>query len=569
MRIKKWKVAYKISLTLGVILIISLMVLLYTLRLIGYDKTIQNAEDYAKQNALQHANEIKNTFNEPKLKLESLLQSVMILRESKSIKRDQFNLLLQKYLENTPGLLDVYAVWEPNAFDGLDAEYVNKEGYDKTGRLIPKFIRTDGPIETQTLLDYAEPKANWYQVPKNTKKSMMLDPYLYPINGEQRLITSIVIPVLDSNDEFLGIVGFDIPLNAIQLLIEQNKPLGGYSALLSGDGHYISNGLNQALSGKPYENNDLILSSMAAGKTFTLNDLSNSVREKRIFRLFQPILISGIDSHWTFVSVFTRDQIFNDLKNIAAGVFYLSIAIVLFILISMIMLVRRLLRPLYQSIEIVDKISNGDLSVSMNERDGSPHEFGKLAAAVNRMAFNLKTTMDDLEAQSEEISAQNDEIIAMNLEIREQSEIQKTMIAEKERIFSLSVDMICIIDFNGYFTDLNPAWEKTTGFTRQELMSKSYREFLHPEDREKSLQMADHLKSLEGSNTIMNFVNRFICKDGTYKSISWNCYISIEQKATYAIARDITDIEKIHLELVYEKTKAETANSAKASFLLV
>ena len=48
--------------------------------------------------------------------------------------------------------------------------------------------------------------------------------------------------------------------------------------------------------------------------------------------------------------------------------------------------------------------------------------------------------------------------------------------------------MICVLDFSGYFKRLNPAWEKTLGFTVEELLSKPFIEFVHPDDRERTLQ---------------------------------------------------------------------------------
>ena len=56
-----------------------------------------------------------------------------------------------------------------------------------------------------------------------------------------------------------------------------------------------------------------------------------------------------------------------------------------------------------------------------------------------------------------------------------------------ERFFDLSIDLLCFLDFNGYFKRLNPAWEAALGFTREELMSKPFIEFVHPDDRARTL----------------------------------------------------------------------------------
>ena len=56
-----------------------------------------------------------------------------------------------------------------------------------------------------------------------------------------------------------------------------------------------------------------------------------------------------------------------------------------------------------------------------------------------------------------------------------------------QRFFDLSIDMLCVLHFSGYFRRLNGAWESTLGFTRDELMSRHFIEFVHPDDRERTL----------------------------------------------------------------------------------
>jgi two-component system NtrC family sensor kinase len=109
---------------------------------------------------------------------------------------------------------------------------------------------------------------------------------------------------------------------------------------------------------------------------------------------------------------------------------------------------------------------------------------------------------------------------------------------ERDRLFNFSIDMLCIAGFDGYFKKLNPAWGKTLGWKIEELLSKPYLDFVHAEDRESTISAA---KALEGGKTVITFENRYLCKDGSYKWISWNSFPLIEENLIFAIARDITE----------------------------
>ena len=107
----------------------------------------------------------------------------------------------------------------------------------------------------------------------------------------------------------------------------------------------------------------------------------------------------------------------------------------------------------------------------------------------------------------------------------------------EDRFFTLSIDMLCIAHFSGYFQRLNPAWETTLGFTREELQSKRMFEFVHPEDRERTLEQN---RIVRAGGQALGFENRYLCKDGSYKWLLWNARADLEHELIYSVARDIT-----------------------------
>jgi PAS domain S-box-containing protein len=123
---------------------------------------------------------------------------------------------------------------------------------------------------------------------------------------------------------------------------------------------------------------------------------------------------------------------------------------------------------------------------------------------------------------------------------------RKQLEQDRDRFFNLSLDLLAIVDFQGYFQRVNPIWSKVLGYTSQELSSRPFIELVHPEDREKTI--AEAQKVLTGTESI-GFENRYRCKDGSYKWLLWNATAYPEQQVTYAIARDITSTKQVEAKL--------------------
>lgn len=107
---------------------------------------------------------------------------------------------------------------------------------------------------------------------------------------------------------------------------------------------------------------------------------------------------------------------------------------------------------------------------------------------------------------------------------------------ENETFFDVSLDLLAIANKEGYFIKLNDTWKKTLGFSKEELMSKSYFEFVHPEDLERTKKT--NREVIFDNERISNFINRYVCKNGSYKYLEWRTY-AYDGKI-YASARDVT-----------------------------
>lgn len=119
-------------------------------------------------------------------------------------------------------------------------------------------------------------------------------------------------------------------------------------------------------------------------------------------------------------------------------------------------------------------------------------------------------------------------------------ENQVGQLTEFRRFFDVSIDMMCIASTDGYFKLINFAFVRELGWSREELLSKPFTDFVHPEDLSATQKEIERLAA--GSPTI-RFENRFLCMDGSYKTLRWNAYPEPESGRLYAIARVRTDVE--------------------------
>ena len=108
---------------------------------------------------------------------------------------------------------------------------------------------------------------------------------------------------------------------------------------------------------------------------------------------------------------------------------------------------------------------------------------------------------------------------------------------ERDRILDSSHDLICIASMDGYFKYVNPAWEKTLGYTQDELLNKPFLDFIHPDDHTEN---DAEVEKLTGGQQTLDFANRYIHKDGTVRHFSWVATPLLEERTIYCIGRDIT-----------------------------
>jgi PAS domain S-box-containing protein len=134
--------------------------------------------------------------------------------------------------------------------------------------------------------------------------------------------------------------------------------------------------------------------------------------------------------------------------------------------------------------------------------------------------------------------------------------------AEVDRIFTLSPDLIVVAGFDGYFKRVNPAFETHFGYNDHEALTRPFREFVHPDDRERTEAQGDRLR--EGEETL-SFLNRYVCKNGSYRWIEWTATPVLTERLTYAVGRDVTERRRAEVELRAAEERYRTLAETQAA----
>lgn len=143
------------------------------------------------------------------------------------------------------------------------------------------------------------------------------------------------------------------------------------------------------------------------------------------------------------------------------------------------------------------------------------------------------------------------------------SDISEKVLAEEERdrLFNLSVDMLAIVGFDGGFHQLNPAWVRVLGWSRDDILAENLLHFIHPQDLE---IMAGALEVLTTGDPVRGVESRFRCRDGSYRWLSWASFPYPEHELIFSVVRDVTEQKEAENKLLEYQDRLRSLSSQLA-----
>lgn len=110
--------------------------------------------------------------------------------------------------------------------------------------------------------------------------------------------------------------------------------------------------------------------------------------------------------------------------------------------------------------------------------------------------------------------------------------------SDLERFFELSLDLFCIAGTDGYFRRVNSNFPRVLGYSEKDLLARPFLEFVHPDDVEQTVAVMGQLRD---GNPVVQFQNRYLASDGSWRCFEWTAKSLPEEGMIFAVARDITD----------------------------
>ncbi len=405
---KKLNLVTKLSIILGTIVFLGIVLIGgITLKKVK-ESSYNQASEQAKQVSNAFANDMQGDFKVVQATVEGIRDAVVFSKKSGSLSREQVIQLLKTILEKNKNVVGVHTVWEPNAFDGKDSEYINKEGHDATGRFIPYVVLNNGKIEIEPCMGYnKEGDGDYYLLPKKTKKDCLIEPYMYKIDGKDTLITTLSIPIIDDNGNFMGTVGADVELKTLQELTVKAKPMGGYATVVTDKGKFVTQGKKPELINKNLldvdKNEEDILEKIAKGENFETHKKAAGTGLLSL-KAYAPITLNGIDSKWTFISVISDEQMYAEYNQLSKIIMSMNIIVTLVIITFMLMLVKKAIQPVSLACDHLEVLSNADFTMEVpKEFLNKEDEIGRLGKSIDKMQNSIRELVQGVKGESSNV----------------------------------------------------------------------------------------------------------------------------------------------------------------------
>ncbi len=391
------------------------------------DRATESADQLATRAAQGVAGEVAGELGASFAAVDALAAAMEGMKTAgRPPSRDQLDDMARRQLQLRPEFIGAYSIWEPNALDGRDAEFVNSSpAYDETGRYIAYWNRGSGQIEVEALVDYETAGLNdWYDIPRRTRRSALIEPYVYPIAGKDVLMTTMVTPILVEG-RFVAASGADLPLQALSDRLGRMEPVpGGRVRLLSNGGLYVSHQEVSRLAQRADDLPSQAMEKLRVGQPHRWEDGEGWIH------LLAPVRVVESAAPWGVLVSYpaaVAAQAAREQLTMAALTGLLACVLAAVLLTVML---RRMLRPLKLLSATMDRLALGEADLKVELPVQGNDELSAIARGFNGFTAKLREAFRQVSEVSTGVATASQEIASGNSDLSSRTESQASHVQQ-------------------------------------------------------------------------------------------------------------------------------------------
>ena len=329
--------------------------------------------------------------------------------------------VLGEVLKNNKNLFSIYEMWEKNAFDGRDNDFIDTDyGSENDGRYGPAFFYDDNTVTYDKVYqEEFDANPNYYTIPRDTKQLYISDVEKDDtyVGADTVLTVSVVEPILDNSGKFLGMVGVDFSAaNLVKIVsaISTNEGMEGYLINQSGIILASTNTMNigREISSIYTDNANQIMNAIENNIKYSF---INKIDKHKMFNIIVPLtsLKDDYNSIALLVSVPEIVIVKENIKNAVITSVLAVVILIIFLIIINILIKKSLVDPILKILHVSEKLSSGDLTSYKNEalskrKDEIGLIFNSIQNTQNILSNIIKQILDStnaMENASKNVSA--------------------------------------------------------------------------------------------------------------------------------------------------------------------
>jgi methyl-accepting chemotaxis protein len=345
---------------------------------------------------------IQNNY-ENYLTVAETLAEIMNFYESVPVgeRRERYDNIIRSIMESNPNFTGMFSIWKSNALDGRDADFVNDEGTDGTGKYMPWYTRRSGTLEKRSLSDYEL----YNDIVANIERTdpVMSEPYKASYGGKQIIATRLCYPII-TNKGIVGRVGIMVDLSLSSETIAQIQPYGtGRAVLYSTEGTIAAHYDSTRVGGKITDADSIgILGRKAVDDTLETLKSGNPNSGRNGGRIFEsyPFYVGGVKTAWTILASVPETDVFEAVNSLTRIAIIIVVIAVIIAAVIIFFVAGSITKPIISVARTLKDISEGEGDLTKTIPVHGKDEIAELSTYFNKTLEKIKVLIITIKNQA-------------------------------------------------------------------------------------------------------------------------------------------------------------------------